>query len=154
MSRHVPPMQCTISGIQVGVLRITDQLGHAWVEHSYPGRDSTSFESLGRRPRAFQVEAVFMGLSWYHDLIWLRSKIEAGEQSIFVHPYWGTHLGVVRDFSVTHQDKKKDYAEARFTFVEGVQTAFSFSTSATLMTASASVSASATAASSALAALP
>lgn len=154
MTRHVPPMQCTVAGVPVGVLRITDQMGQVWVEHSYPGRPTSDWEALGMRSRVFQVDAVFQGISWYHDLIWLKGKIEDGDAVIFVHPYWGTHIGVISDFSVTHQDRREDYAEARFTFRQGNQTAFSFSTGASLSTAAAAVYSSATSASSALAALP
>lgn len=152
--RTVTPMQCAWNTIPLAVIRITDQFGQAWVEHSYPGLDMSEWEPLGRRSARFTVEAIFSGPLWEMAMRAFRYAVEDGVEGKFRHPYWGTRHGICQDLTVIHSDKKEDYAEVRFTFVEGPAVGFCFSTADTFATALAAALAEATAALAALAALP
>jgi len=152
--REVLPLQCEWNGQALLVTRITDQFGRSWAEHAYPGRDTSEWEDLGRRSARFQVEALFNGPDWFRQLAQFREAVDWDGAGKFRHPYFGTHDGIIQEWTVTHLDRKEDFAEVRFTFIEGAQAPFSFSTSDTLSSAAAAATAASTAARSSATALP
>ena len=114
-------------------------------------------EDLGRAPDSFQVECVFNGPTWFVNLNTfreaVRDAITSATINIFVHPYWGSFEGIIRDLRVEHEDKKEDFARVNFTFVEATMAPMVFLASSSLASATAAASNAATSATSAVAAL-
>ncbi len=146
MSRAVPPLQCKWNGLDLLVTRVMDRFGRAWAEHSYPGRSTSEWEDLGRKSARFTVECIFKGEDWLDRFQQFRYMVDWGGPGTFTHPYHGEFEGVVVEWSVTHVDRKKDYAEVRFDFAEGAEAPFAFSVSDTLASASAAAEAASAAA--------
>lgn len=153
--RTVTPLTCTWKGLTFTVIRMTDQGGYDWVQHVYPGRDGVELEPMGARARVYRLEVLFFGSEWWNDLQAFGSAVDQpGEPSEFVHPFWGSVMGVVTDMEAVHEDRKNDQARCTCTLVEGVAAPFAFATSTSMASASAAATAAASSASSAVAGLP
>lgn len=165
MSHVTPPLVCIWSGHELQVTRISDDVGHDWVEHVYPGRDGAELESMGARPRRFDLEALFMGVTWREDALDFLTQVqeaptiadfdldEMTQITTLIHPWWGSISGAMGQARVTHEDRVHSSARITCTFVEGTAAPFAFEASASLPAAVAGAEAAHAGASAALAAL-
>lgn len=134
------PLLCTWNDTQLLVERLTDAVGHDWVQHRYPGRDGTEVESMGRRPRDFRAELVFMGATWVDDAWAFIQSVEdpEGAAGTFTHPWWGSMSAVIDQVDVTHVDRQTGAAKVTAHILEAVVTPFAFAATSTLSSAIAS----------------
>ena len=131
----ITPILCTWDDLPLHVVRIRDQIGRTWVRHSYPGRRGVELEDMGGKPAEFDVEVVFFGPNWKAELdeFWTHVAVPLAEGTgFFVHPWWGNFVGVIPEFEVTHEDRKKNLALVRFHFVEADTTPLGFNAEFTL----------------------
>lgn len=129
--RNVKPIPCAWNSTILAVLQITDELGRAWVERRYPGRDGADWEDTGKAPESFQVEAVFLGATWLERLTAFRAEVEGEPGAVagtFTHPFWGRQDGVLQSLVVTHQADRHDFARVTFQFKAGTVGGIAFST--------------------------
>lgn len=151
-----PPLSCTWRGLPLTVVRLTDEFGHDWVEHNYPGRDGAEVESMGRKAARFSGEAVFNGPTWHIQALGFVAMVENASLTgtgDFVHPFWETFTGTMLSARITHEDRKHDHARVEFTFLEAEAAPFAFAVASTLASAAAAASAASAAVAAALAAL-
>ena len=150
MSNHLASWK----GLSLVVTRLTEQVGHDWVQHTYPGRDGVELESMGGRADRLELELQFFGDTWWEDLlVFLAAVRQPGPPDTFVHPIWGSVEGVMTDVRVVHEDRRHSSARVEAVFVAGTAATFAFSASTTLDGAAAGVTAAASDLSSATAAL-
>lgn len=120
--RLIKPLPVSVGGVDLLVIRITDELGRAWAVHESPGAEQAELEDMGRAPAKHSIEAVIFGAGWMERLDALRVVVETPltpEPISFVHPFWGLVTGVVTSLNIEHEDKRHDYAAVRLTVVEG-----------------------------------
>lgn len=155
--RTVIPLPCTLDGVAVPVVRVTDEFGRAWVRHDYPGRNRPEMEDMGGKGGRFSVDAIYSGPFWRIRVGALRATVETGPPlgtHTFLHPFWGLLYGVVEGLRVEHQDDQEDTARVSFTFVEADPLPVAFSLGGAAVASQAAAEAAATAALAAAAALP
>lgn len=155
--RVVIPLPCSLDGISLPVVRITDEFGRTWISHEYPGRNRPELEDMGGQGARFDVECLFAGPLWKVRVGALRATVQAGPAlglHAFLHPFWGFFRGKVEGLRIEHTDDQEDTARVSFRFQEGEALPLAFALAAVAASSQAAAEAAAAAAIAAAAALP
>lgn len=105
-------------GVQFYTQASEATLGRRSVVHEYPLRDKPYVEDMGRRARAFRLDAVYMGddyMGWRDKLV---DAIEQRGPGTLLHPYLGEMVVAVLEFSVRETTFEGGSAVISIQFVE------------------------------------
>lgn len=92
--------QASFRGVAFNVEASASDHGRNLVTHEYPRRELPFVEDLGRKARAFQVEAFLVGADYDLERDRLIEALEEADPGDLVHPYRGTMRVTVLGFSV------------------------------------------------------
>lgn len=106
-------------GVFFDIVKVDDTADRSTAEHSYPYRDGSDIEDMGRGARHINVEAVFYGYDYEAALQLFLELLDMPGSGQFVHPVFGNfeHAQVVR-YSVHHEADNVDQASVTIEFVE------------------------------------
>lgn len=119
MWRDILKTGASFRGVPFSTVDAEARVGRRTVTHEYPQRDDPYTEDLGRRARAFHVEAYVAGDDYLDRRDALIRAIEQPGPGELVHPRWGVLQVAVQDY-VTVRESPREGGVARFTitFVE------------------------------------
>lgn len=88
-------------GVEFGVSSASTERGRRVVQHEYPLRDTPYSEDLGRKQKAFTVEAYVLGDDCKAKRDALIDALEQSGPGQLVHPYYGTVQVVAGPYTIT-----------------------------------------------------
>ena len=128
-------LPASFRGVPFYVERHGVQGGRRLAVHEYPLRDLPYAEDLGRRARAYAIEAVLIGTSYDMDLSALRYALDTEGPGLLVHPVYGLLSVACQGYRATMTSAEGGAARVQLEFVEAGRNAFPLSYLDTLSSA-------------------
>jgi len=110
--------KATFRGVPFGVVSSDGEGGRRLVVHEYPMRDKPFVEDMGRKRRAFTIQAHVVGKDYMDRRDALEKALDASGPGILVHPWRGSMSVCVGDWKVQEDAGKLGAAVYSISFVE------------------------------------
>ena len=117
----LPP---SFRGIAFDVSEDSLEGGIRGTTHVYPQRDQHYREPMGRKPRGVRVTGTVSGDDYLEQLERLIGALEDGRPGELVHPWFGSLIVDVLDFTVSHASEALGIASVEMVFEESGQRLF------------------------------
>lgn len=112
-------LDCTLSGLPLDVLATDDSADFSLAEHSYPYRDGSEVERLGRNTRPGTLKVILFGDDYETRLQDLLHLIERQDKALeLVHPVFGTLSVCIRRYTVRHDADNVDCCYVDLEWIE------------------------------------
>lgn len=119
--QQLPP---SFRGIAFDIAGDTLDGGVRGTTHTYPKRDKHLREPMGRKPRGFRVTGTVAGDDYIEQLERLIGALEDGRPGELIHPWFGSLIVDVLDFTVSHASDALGLATVDMVFEESGERAF------------------------------
>lgn len=112
-------LPASFRGFVFDIVKTDDTADRSTAEHSYPYKNGSDIEDMGRGARHINVEAIFYGANYEAQLQLFLGQLDMPGSGPFVHPVFGNfeHVQVVR-YAVHHEADNVDEASVTIEFVE------------------------------------
>lgn len=117
MSDFRDMLTASFGGIEIDVVRVSDDFSRAQAIHVYPGRDGASVEDMGREPRRTPCTIVWNGEDCLDRFRAFAEQVD-GDPREFVHPLYGAYDARVIEFRAEGRGGDWNFITANVTFIE------------------------------------
>lgn len=118
-------LDASFRGIPFDCQTTSDPVKRAIVVHEYAYKDGGEVDDMGRDARVFSINAIFFGDTYQQEMQAFIAALDEGGAGELIHPIYGTHMVVVREYTPDHDADNPDSCKIAITFVEsGLHTPF------------------------------